>query len=219
MNKVLKKKSIIYKLVLCIIIIFSLISTTGILDGKFVIEIFGMFTTLSNIACLLYFSVDIIYLIKNFDDKEKTKWCPLLKGMFTISITLTFVIAQFVLKMSFSFNSFKEAAFLGLHYIIPIMTLFDWLLFDEKGLIKKYYPLVWLIPPTLYFGVAMISARYGKGLGYFFDSKYPYPFMDIEANGFNKVMITSIIILIGYIFIGYIFYFIDKMLSKLKLSN
>ncbi len=37
------------------------------------------------------------------------------------------------------------------HYLIPALTLADWLLFEPKGKFKKYDPLLWLIPTLTYF--------------------------------------------------------------------
>lgn len=201
------KISIIYKLILIIFGIFSLICTTGFLDNQINLKIFQMFTTISNILCVVYFIIDFIYLLKN-----KRTFMPLLKGMITMSITVTFLVAHFMLKMSFSFNSFSGFSLLGLHYILPIMTIIDFILFDEKGLIKKNYPFIWIIIPYIYFLVAILYAKVGNGLG-MGNSKYPYPFIDIDKLGLSKVIVTIIIMTIGFILIGYFYYFVDKLLK------
>lgn len=206
-----KKASIIYKLVLCIIGIISLIMTTGILDGNFNIKVFTMFTTLSNLFCILYFSIDIIYLLKNYKKKNVNDICPVIKYMATISVILTFIVAIFVLKMGVSFDSYINTSFLGVHYIIPIMTLLDWILFAKKGCIKKTDPLIWLIFPALYFLAAEIDAFLGTGFGVTGDSKYPYYFMDIEQLGIFKVLTTTLIMAIGCLITGYALYLIDRI--------
>ncbi len=209
--------SIIYKVVLCIVGIFSLVATTGVLDGNLNLNIFTMFTTLSNILCIIYFIVDIIYLIHNYHKKTLVEWFPVLKGITTMAITLTFVVAHFVLNMSFSFDNYSNMAFLGLHYIIPIMTILDWVLFDKKGYMKIYSPIIWAIAPTVYMTIAYLSAFLGNGIGPNDDSKYPYFFMDIDTLGMGKVMFNTFFIAVLYITIGYVFYFIDKsMIRKRK---
>lgn len=206
-----KKASIIYKFILCIIGIISLIMTTGILDGNFNIKVFTMFTTLSNIFCILYFIVDLLYLIKNYKKKNVCDIWPVIKYMATISVILTFVVALVVLKMGVSFDSYLNASFLGVHYIIPIMTLIDWILFDKKGNIKKTDPFIWLIFPFIYFMAAELDADLGSGFGAIGDSKYPYYFMDVEQLGIFKVLATSLIMGIGCIIMGYVFYLIDRL--------
>ena len=205
--------SIIYKVVLCIVGIFSLVASTGVLDGNMNLNIFSMFTTLSNLLCVIYFILDIVYLIHNYNNKNMVEWFPLLKGITTMAITLTLIVAHFVLRMSFSFDSFYNMSFLGLHYIVPFMTILDWILFDNKGLIKVYSPLIWMIAPTVYMIVAYVSAFFGNGIGVNGDSKYPYNFLDIDKLGISKVVLNTLYIGIMFFVIGYIYYFIDKLMS------
>lgn len=209
-----KRISIIYKTILCIIGVFSLIAVTGVVDGSINLNVFGMFTILSNLLCVIYFTSDIIYLIHNYKNKYLVEWFPLLKGMTMMAITLTFVVAHFVLKLSFSFDTFKNASLLGLHYIVPIMTIFDWILFDKKGFIKKKNPIIWTILPIIYLTVAYICAFFGNGIGDNPNSKYPYSFMDIDSLGLNKVFINILIISVSYILIGYIYYLVDRILVR-----
>ncbi len=206
-----KNLSIGFKVIICIIGIISLILNVGIFTSNPNFKILLMFTSLSNILCIVYFIVDIIYLSKNYS-KKKTTLCPTIKGIVTMSITVTFLVAQFVLKMNLSFKTLWDASFLGLHYLVPIMTIFDWILFDKKGQIKVYSPLLWCFAPCLYFISAIISAKYGNGFG--IDSKYPYPFMDIDKLGINKVYLTILIMATCFIIMGYLYYFIDRKLAK-----
>ncbi len=215
-----KMISIIYKAVLCIVGILSLIATTGVLDGNINLSIFGMFTTLSNLLCVIYFIFDIIYLIRNYNKKSLVEWWPFLKGITTMAITLTFLVAHFVLKMSFSFDSFSNMSFLGLHYVVPIMTILDWILFDKKGFIKVYSPIIWTIAPAAYMIVAYNSAIFGNGIGANTDSKYPYSFMDIDKLGVPTVILYTLFMGIIYLGIGYVYYFIDRlMIRKRKKKN
>lgn len=209
-----KMISIIYKVVLCIVGMFSLIATTGVLDGNLNLNIFSMFTTLSNLLCVIYFILDIIYLIRNYNKKTLVEWFPLLKGITTMAITLTLIVAHFVLKMSFSFDSFYNISFLGLHYIVPVMTILDWILFDRKGFIKVYSPLVWTIAPAAYMIVAYNSALLGNGIGVNGDSKYPYFFMDVDKLGMPTVVLNTLIIAVIYFAVGYIYYFIDRLMIR-----
>lgn len=209
-----KKASLIYKIVLCIIGIISIIMTTGILDGNFNPKVFTMFTTLSNIFCILYFIMDTIHLSINYHSRNTTNIFPAYKYASTIAVVLTFIVALLVLKMGFNFDSFINASFLGVHFIIPLMALGDWILFDKKGYIKKKDPILWLIFPSLYFIIAEVYALIGDGFGVTEGSKYPYFFMDVEKLGFLKVLSTSLLMGVGCLVIGYIFYFIDHIQKK-----
>lgn len=189
-----KKLSQIYKILIIIIGIISIIFSTGLLDNNFNTSIFIMFTTISNILCVIYYLINII----------TKKTYPFFYGLIIMSITLTFLVAEFVLKMSFSFASFSSLSFLGLHYLVPIMTIVDYLLFAKKGKFKKTYPLMWLVFPLAYFIICLITKT------------YTYPFIDVNNLGISKVITNSLIIAIFFIIIGYILYFLDHTLAKIK---
>lgn len=198
-------------MILCLIGVFSLVATTGLLDYKPSINILTMFTTISNILCVLYFFVDFLYLCTN---NKKSTWNHYIKGIVINATSLTFLIAQFMLHMTFNFNSYIDLSFLGLHYVVPIMALLDWLLFDPKGQIKLLAPFTWLILPVFYFITAIICAYTGHGLGVSATSKYPYPFMDISVLGVSTVFTTAVIMIIFFLIIGYLFYLLDHFLAK-----
>ena len=187
-----KKVSTIYKYLMIIISFLSLLFTTGLLDGRFNIKIFLMFTTLSNLLCLVYYIISLACK-KSF---------PYFYGLVIVCLTITFFVAQFVLKMSFSFDSYESLSFLGLHYLVPIMIVIDYILFYKKGLFKKSYPLLWICFPLIYFILCLIFKT------------YTYPFIDINLLGVSKVLVNVIIIGICYILIGYIICAIDYVMSK-----
>ncbi|HOO68003.1 MAG TPA: Pr6Pr family membrane protein [Bacilli bacterium] len=197
------KKSIIYKIIIILVGIFSLIATTGLLDGHYGGNIFKMFTTLINLLCVLYYIFDVIYLII-----KKKDLLPILKQMVLIGMTLTFLIVIFVLRMGFGFSSFMNASFLGLHFIVPIMVILDYFLFDKKGLVKSYSPLIWIILPLLYLIINIILVE--KGI----INNYPYLFIDINSLGLKKVITNISIITLIYFIFTYSFYFLDKRLNK-----
>lgn len=214
-----QKLSIAFKIIICLIGLFSIITNIGLFTNTINYKLFTMFTTLSNIFCVFYFLFDVIYLIKNYNDDSKIVWCSTIKGIVTMSITVTFLVALFILKMKVSFTSFQSASFLGLHFIIPIMSILDWLLFDQKGLIHKSSPFIWLILPYMYFFFAIISVQFGFSFGMDGTSKYPYPFLDIDALGLSKVILIIIILTIFFLILGFIYYGIDRFLYKKSLTK
>jgi len=99
------------------------------------------------------------------------------------------------------------------HYVVPIMTIVDWFAFDKKGAMKAYSPLTWTVLPLLYFGYAMIASQIGDGIGYS-GSRYPYPFIDVDALGLPRVLLTVVVLLLVFIALGYVYYGIDRMCCK-----
>ena len=60
---------------------------------------------------------------------------PRLKGTITMSITVTFLIYHFLLSGGYE-NRADIIRSTILHYIVPIMTIADYILFDKKGIYK-----------------------------------------------------------------------------------
>lgn len=203
-----KKIALIYRVVLIILGIYGLyLNFSGLKSNPF--ELLHYFTILSNILVVMFFMFLIIRYGKNKD-------YPKLKGAVTMSITVTFLVFHFLLRPTMfnmigtNYSLFSPANLL-LHYIIPIMTIFDFLLFDTKGKYKKIDPIIWLIIPFCYFIIMSINGV----LGYTFStgSHYPYFFMDWDKLG-PGVLLYVLAIIITFTILGYIYYIIDYLLSK-----
>jgi hypothetical protein len=202
-----------YKLLLVLAGFFGLLLIFGVFDGKFKISILNYFTILSNLLCVVYFILDLGYIYKNRRDGTKTVWCPALKGIAMMAVTVTWLVAHFVLGLRFTMSDSSGISLLFVHYLIPIMVIIDWLLFDPKGLIKAYSPLVWPLGPLLYFAYAMVAARIGNGIGD--QSRYPYPFLDVDKLGWGTVLLTVLIMVAAFVVLGYIYFGIDTGLKRI----
>lgn len=137
-----------------------------------------------------------------------------LKGMATLAIIITFLSYQFVLReLGFSMNNFTcyidTFRDVLAHYVIPILVIFDWLLFQPKGLYRWFDTLTWLLFPAVYFIVISI-----RGV---LVHRYPYFFLNVDEIGLSNVIIYVCIYITIVLFIGFGFFIIDKMLSKITL--
>ncbi len=85
---------------------------------------------------------------------------------------------------------------LVLHYIMPIVVFFDWVVNPPEHTISFRRALIWLVYPILYLAYSLIR---GPAVGW-----YPYPFLDPgRAGGYGGVALyaaavtIAILILIG----------------------
>lgn len=200
--------SIIYKIIIVVIGTFAVLHGFFYDNFKFDIETAYYFTYQSNILVIVYFILDIINLIK-----KKETFYPRFKGSVTMAITVTFLVYHFLLSPTA--DKYEGLAYLRnliVHYILPIMTIFDYIIFDKKGIYKIIDPLLWLLLPIIYFAFAVIRARVGSP---FSDgSYYPYFFIDIDKYGLKTVLRNSFFIVLFFAFLGYIEYFIDIFFNK-----
>jgi hypothetical protein len=147
--------------------------------------------------------------------KGTTKMLPRVKGAFTLMITATFLVYLFMLSrtdfsmMSVSFN----VANVVLHYVVPVMVILDWLLFDKKRSYRWSDPFMWAVIPLLYLQFVFIRAEVG-GVLTARGSRYPYFFLDIDAIGISAVLIYVLIFMVAFIVMGYVYVLVDRLLLK-----
>jgi hypothetical protein len=116
------------------------------------------------------------------------------------------------------FNMVEAQGFLSspanivLHYIVPLMTLADWLLFDKKGGFKKSSPFVWLAIPAAYLLFSLIRAHFAT---YYNGGRYPYFFINIDTYGIERVAWNVLVLGAFLLVIGYCFYALDWGLARL----
>jgi hypothetical protein len=144
---------------------------------------------------------------------------PRLSALVTFAIFVTMLIFWFVLAPSLTRNIRSLLALdnLAVHLITPLLMLADYLLFTERGRLKKYDPLACAIIPYLYMAEAMTlgltrSVRYDS-LG--IHSYYPYMFLDIDRFGLWVILMVAALTLF---FLGIAFFWrrLDKKLGRRK---
>jgi hypothetical protein len=80
------------------------------------------------------------------------------------------------------------------HYVMPVVIVLDWLIDPPCAQITRRKASSWLIFPVVYFGYTLIR---GAITGW-----YPYPFLDVAAKGYGRVLADGAGILIGMIAVG-----------------
>ena len=102
------------------------------------------FTTLSNVWVIVMFIVMSIVQIYtgdvNYYSSSQSELYPIIKGGFTFAILITFLVFHFILRPSITKYKSKYVLYsaknITLHYMVPILTVVDYLIFDEKGRYK-----------------------------------------------------------------------------------
>lgn len=202
----------------------------GVANGQFSFATFRMFTTLSNLAVVIYFAWHVVTLLRGGgaarDDgyaanegrsakpaavsSHMYKW----KFMVTMGILLTGLVAHFMLRGMF--DNLPAAERLGitlLHYVVPIAVLFDWILFDERGLVRAWMPPFAALFPVIYGAASMII------VGVTGSGNYPYPFLNVDELGLGTVLLVIAGLAAGFMIVGYILYGIDRLAAKLKTAG
>lgn len=203
-----KALSVLWKAAIAACAFVGLGLQIGLFKGELHLSSFKYFTNISNLLCMVYFFIDVIFLLAMRNRDGSVSWCPALKGVAMMGITVTWLVAHFMLG-SFTMGPSLRVSIRLVHYVVPILTILDWLLFDKKGQIKLTAPLLWTVFPLGYFAAIMGLAYFGKGVPF-----YPYPFMNVEKQGLPRVLITVAVMLVFFVALGYLFVLVDRLLLK-----
>lgn len=172
------------------------------------------YTILSNILCFVYFAVLLI--------AQRKKENALIKGAVTMCIAVTGLVYHFMLNGLMGTTAGAPLTALSVsnilvHYVVPAMVVLDYFLFMPKGQYKSLYPLAWLVLPYAYLVFAMVRAEVSSSTFTGFGgtlSRYPYPFLDVDLYGWDKVILIVFAITVAFIALGYLAFVVDRLLGK-----
>lgn len=167
------------------------------------------YTIQSNIMCFLFYAVIIIL---HFCGKlEKSNYYHILHGTVVMAITLTMVVFQTVIINNETAFDGHEIVSVFVHLIVPLLIIFDYLIFEKKGTLKKSYPFIWSLSLVIYTVMLVIYMKTG---GTFVGgAKYPYMYMNIEKYGVLKVAVANIGIYVVFIVYGMIVQQLDSVVG------
>lgn len=209
----IKRYSVASKVLIAFFAFTGIILQTGITEGTFRVVMFRMFTNLSNLMCGIYFLIAALVIAADKKRDGGNSPLPLFKGVCTMSITLTGVVASAVVASEYDAHTAYGIATVLLHIVTPVLILCDWLIFDTKGRWKRTAPLWWLTVPYAYFVFIMVTANIMEK-----DSKmrFPYPFLNYEQTGIPFLVMAVAIMTVFYVGIGYLCIGIDEKMGRLE---
>ena len=155
-------------------------------EGFFNPAHFLYYTIQSNIEIGIICLVSLLFI---FSKKEIPSIVYALKFIFTVAITLTGLVFNFILYPASIFsnhplNPLSTANFFT-HIFVPILSLVDFFAFDYKLKITKKTFLLGLITPLIYFIFVMFCTKVGiRFNGNLF---VPYFFLDYKANSWFQL--------------------------------
>ena len=207
---------LIFQSFYCAIGLIGAVASLGIFDDILNPrwDFYAHFTNLSNYLCIGIMFAELVQTAKKNEDSYVSA-SPLLKFIGLLGIMLTFLVFNFLLagRPDREFQANWRVSSICLHVILPIMYIFDWLLFYEHKKIRWFYPLVSVAFPLLY--IIFIYTRafivnFNPEVPYL----YPYFFLNLDNLGVAGVAKWVAILFAGFIVLGYIFYGIDKLIKS-----
>ena len=174
------------------------------------------FTNISNYLCIGIVFAELVQTAKK-NTNSYVSTAPFLKFIGVLAILLTFLVFNFLLagQPDRDPQANWRISSISFHVILPIMYVFDWLLFYEHKKVRWFYPLASVIFPVLYVAFVYVRAaivNFNPDVPYL----YPYFFLNLDNLGIAGVAKWVVILFAGFIALGYIFYGIDKLIKSKK---
>lgn len=210
--------SIGWKVVLLVAGAYGLLDGSGILAGAYTENFPHMFTNVSNMFAWGYFLLATLWLLRRGGDDEATTFAPLAKYTATVSLIATMLIAHFMLFDAMFQGGRLVWHLVVLHYVVPIMTLLDWALFDKKGHMPVWGPFAWTSLLLGYFVFVMVAVgMFGLYMGGGTTggvTAYPYTFLDPAIAGVGGVVGFAGAVTVGVVVLGYVLFGLDRLLAR-----
>lgn len=141
-----------------------------------------------------------------------------IKGLAVLCILVTAAVYHGLLAGTFGGFSPFSLDWWGdklVHTAVPLLTVLDYLLFDQKGTMRWYFPLLWILAPLGYFAATAAIARTGLRFPGSYTA-YPYPFLDVWTLGWGPVLRNILLLAVGFLLLGALITGLDARLAKRK---
>ena len=207
---------LIFQSFFCALGLVGIVASFGIFDDVLNPrwDFYVHFTNLSNYLCIGIVIAELVQTARKKTDSYVST-APFLKFIGVLAILLTFLVFNFLLagQPDRDPQANWRVASICFHVILPIMYVFDWLLFYEHKKVRWFYPIASVIFPLLYVVFVYVRAailNFDPEVPYI----YPYFFLNLETQGIGGVAKWVVILFAGFIALGYIFYGIDKAVKS-----
>ena len=209
---------LIFQSFFCAIGLIGIVASLGIFDDVRNLrwDFYVHFTNLSNYLCIGIVFAELIQTAKKEGNSYVTT-TPFLKFIGVLGILLTFLVFNFLMagQPDRDPQANWRIASISFHVILPLMYVFDWILFYEHKKVRWFHPMAAVIFPVLYVAFVFIRAaivNFNPDVPYL----YPYFFLNLDNLGVAGVAKWVAILFVCFIALGYIFYGIDKSIKVKK---
>ncbi len=163
---------------------------------------FGFFTILTNILAALAFTAPFLperNRVRRFFSIQEVR------AAIALYILVVMVVYYALLAKIHNPVGLNAITNIGLHFLIPVLYIFDWLIFALKDKLSYRTLPWWVVYPVVYGGFNIIR---GAMTGF-----YPYPFINVTELGWGMVFINMIGFTLIYLIGGAIFMGIGQFLN------
>jgi hypothetical protein len=136
---------------------------------------------------------------------------PVVQLSVTLCIMVTFLVFHFMLAKLIKLPPLRNRL---VHYIVPLLTQAEWLLFSNKTGLGLSSALWWMVLPLVYVVFTCLRAAAGGNILYT-NSPWPYPFIDMGKLGFGRWLRNILLMMVGFGLLGVVYVGIAKLICMI----
>ena len=147
---------------------------------------FSFFTIQANLLAIC-----VLALAALVRPGERTAAFDSLRGAATLYIAITGVVFALLLSgLQESLDTHTPWMDFVVHKLTPVVLVADWLVDPPRHRLPWRVALAWLCYPAAWFAYTLVR---GSIVGW-----YPYPFVDVAAHGYGRVLLNAAVLLVGF---------------------
>ncbi|MEV0390400.1 Pr6Pr family membrane protein [Nonomuraea sp. NPDC050643] len=185
----------------------------GMLTGSHRVH---FFTTQSNLIVLGYYAGVLYWMVRR---RTVDPAAPRLRGAVTLWIMITCLVSHFVtndgenplpgLVHGDPETLLAHRSIFLLHYVVPLMALFDWVAFGPHRVVPWRDLPLWLLFPLGYGVTSVLRAVWFPTV----PNRYPYFFLDPSEHGYGWVLLWQAVLGAGFLVLGAALLGLDRLAS------
>lgn len=166
------------------------------------VQLFSYFTILSNLLAVICLTT----LFKVNSRFGKYFFQPRVFSAIVLYITIVGLVYNLVLRSLWHPEGLFKLADELLHSVNPVLFVVYWLVYAPKANLKWMEALNWLWFPLGYSVYIFIRGSISH--------LYPYPFLNIDTLGLSRVAVNSLLMLVAFLLIGFLFVWVNRIIAK-----
>jgi hypothetical protein len=166
---------------------------------------FSYFTVLTNLLIAICLS---FILLSPFSSAGRFFSKPTTIAAIALYIFIVGLTYNIILRFIWEPRGLQKWVDEALHVVVPLLFLFFWLFFVQKGSLKWKHTFRWLIYPAVYLVYALLRGEYS---GF-----HAYPFINTAELGYGCVMLNAAGLMLAFIGIGLLFVSVDRKMINSK---
>ena len=166
-----------------------------------VLNVFAFFTIQSN----LLLAITCAFLAVRPNWESTVFWALRLSAV--LSIAVVGIVFHIALAPLYEFIGLAALANVLLHTVSPLLGVIGWIVFGPRGRTNARVVAWSVVYPVLWLAFTLIR-------GPFAGDFYPYPFLEVVAHGYARVLLNSLLVAVLFLGLSAGATFVDRLMTR-----